>query len=368
MRNSLRSSTRLLVVAALCAVVAILVGACGSSSNSSSSSGSGASGASSSSASKKVSSGHFTIAYGEPAAVDEVTNRNVQAMQWAAKQLGWTLKYTNAQGNISLLNQTLTNEVNQGISGIVVGSTDANLIRPALLAAKQANIPAIVIGGGVPSSPLYAATITEDEALMSKLLTQYMVKDLGGSGDIAAINISQLSSGIQRSQARDAVLKGTGVKIVAQADGDLANPIKGTQQIAADIIAKHPNIKAIWLVYDYMIGPTVTALKQAHLNGKVKLYSWFAGPQNVSLLRDNTTGVRALVEDNFDHTALVAMDTLAGKLAAHKAINPNPLVAEPMHYEVVTTKNAPPPGTLLFPIAKNEAPFAAKWAQGQFGP
>jgi ribose transport system substrate-binding protein len=297
-----------------------------------------------------------------------VTNRNVSAMKWAAQKLGWDLKFTNAQGDISKLTQALTNYANQGVNAIVVGSTDAKVVRPALLAAQRNNIPALVIGGGVPKDPLYAANVTEDEKQMSKLITQYMVKDLGGKGDIAAINISQLSSGVDRKAARDEVLKGTGIKVVAQADGDLADPIKGTQKIASDIIAKNPNIKGFWLVYDYMIGPTVTALKQAGLAGKVKLYSWFAGPDNVRLLRDPKTGVRALIENNFDHTALTAMDDIAGHLAAKKPLAPDPLAAEPMQYKVVTASDAPPPGQLLFPFDTNRKPFADKWAQGQFGP
>jgi ribose transport system substrate-binding protein len=313
-----------------------------------------------------VKARHFTIAYGEPAAVDEVTNRNVIAVHWAAQQLGWTLDYFNAQGSVTALSQWLLTEVDKHVNGIIIGSTGANLVRPALLAAKQAGIPVIAIGGGVPQSSLYAANATENEPLMSKQLTQYMVKSLGGSGDIAAINISELSSGVERQQARDAVLKGTKIKVVTQADGDLSNPIKGTQNLAADMLTRYPHIKAFWLVYDYMLVPTVTALKEAGLEGKVKLYSWFAGPANAALLH-NHSGVEALVEDDLDHTGLVAMDDLAGHLVSHKPIDPNPLQQNPLKYEVVTLKNAPPLGHLVWPIANDEATFAAKWAKGKFG-
>jgi ABC-type sugar transport system substrate-binding protein len=308
-----------------------------------------------------------TICYVEPAAVDEVTNRNVSQMKASVKRLGWTLKFTNALGDFSVVNKAIQSCVNSKVDAIITGSTDAALVRAPLTAAKKAGIPAIVIGGGVAKDPLYVAQYTENEKLMSTLLTKFMVKDLGGSGDIAAINISQLTSGSDRKVARDAVLKGTGIKVVAQQDGDLADPIKGTQTIAANMITANPDLKAFWLVYDYMSGPTVTALQNAGLNGKVKIYTWFAGPDNVARLRDSSTGLRALVEDSFDKTALVALDQLANHFVNKKPIDPKALVKNPLKYAVVTTANAPAPGKLMFPLPQNAKPFWAKWAKGKFG-
>lgn len=306
-----------------------------------------------------------TIAYIEPAAVDEVTNRNVSQMEASAKQLGWTLKFTNAQGDQSKVTAAVENAVNEGVDAIVVGSEDAKLIRQPLLKAEQAGIPAVVIGGEVEKDSLYVAEYTENEPLMSKLLTEKMVENLGGKGEIAAMEIGQLTSGITRMEAREEVLEGTEVEVVDKQEGSLEDPIQGTKKIASSMLAAHPNLSAMWLVYDYMMVPTTEVLKSVG-NSTTQIYTWFAGPENVELLRKNPQ-VKALIENNFDHTGLIAMDQLAGHFANGTEINPKALEECPLKYEVIEKENAPPAGELKWPLEENAKPFYENWEKGEYG-
>jgi ABC-type sugar transport system substrate-binding protein len=305
-----------------------------------------------------------TIAYIEPAAVDEVTNRNVTQMKEAAKELGWELNFTNAQGDFAKVISATEAAVNAGVDAIVLGSTDAKLVRQPLLNAEKAEIPAIVIGGGVEEDPLYVAQYTEDEPLMSKLLTERMVEDLNGKGKVAAMEITQLSSGVERADAREEVLEGTDVELVDSKEGDLADPVQGTKKNASALISANPDLDAMWLVYDYMMPPTLETMTS--LGDKTtEIYTWFAGPENVERLRD-TPQVRALIENNFDHTGLIAMDQLAAH-ADGADINPEALAECPLKYDVIEKENAPPPGELTWPLPENLAPFVANWKDGKFG-
>lgn len=306
-----------------------------------------------------------TIAYIEPAAVDEVTNRNVSQMEASAKELGWELKFTNAQGDQSKVTTAVENAVNEGVDAIVVGSEDAKLIRQPLLKAEQAGIPAVVIGGEVEEDPLYVAEYTENEPLMSKLLTEKMVENLGGKGEVAAMEIGQLTSGITRMEAREEVLEGTEVEVVDKQEGSLEDPIQGTKKIASSMLAAHPNLSAMWLVYDYMMVPTTEVLKSVG-NSTTQIYTWFAGPENVELLRKNPQ-VKALIENNFDHTGLIAMDQLAGHFANGTEIDPEALEECPLKYEVVEKENAPPAGELKWPLEENAKPFYESWEKGEYG-
>lgn len=352
-----------LIVLSLAAVVAIGCGDDDSSSSTGSSTDSGSTDSGASSGGEKVEK--KTITYVEPAAVDEVTNRNVTQMKEAGAALGWDVKFSNLQGDFTKVGPAIEAGVNSGTDAVVIGSTDAKLVRKALTAAKQADIPAIVIGGGVTEDPLYVAQYTEDEPEMGKLITEQMVKDLGGKGDVAAIEISQLSSGTLRQEARDEVMRNTDVKLVDKADGDLADPIQGTKKIASAMIAKNPDLAAMWLVYDYMMAPTTEVLKAAG-NDKTLVYSWFAGPDNVRLLKSNPN-VKGLVENNFDHTALIALDQLANHFANDADIDPEALAKCPLKYEVIEKDNAPPAGELTWPIPENRAPFVENWDAGKYG-
>jgi ABC-type sugar transport system substrate-binding protein len=306
-----------------------------------------------------------TIAYVEPAAVDEVTNRNVSQMEASAKALGWELKFTNAQGDQSKVTTAVENAVNEGVDAIVVGSEDAKLIRQPLLKAEQAGIPAVVIGGEVEEDPLYVAEYTENEPLMSKLLTEKMVENLGGKGEVAAMEIGQLTSGITRMEAREEVLEGTEVEVVDKQEGSLEDPIQGTKKIASSMLAAHPNLSAMWLVYDYMMVPTTEVLKSTG-NSTTQIYTWFAGPENVELLRSNPQ-VKALIENDFDHTGLIAMDQLAGHFANGTDINPEALEECPLKYETIEKGNAPPAGELKWPLEQNAKPFYEMWEKGEYG-
>lgn len=348
------STLSLLVICAL----AFTLTACGDEEETSGSSGS-------TSASGEIDVPKKTIAYGEIAAVDEITNRNVSQMKAAAEALGWELKYTNAQGDVAKLTSALQANVNQGVDAMVVGSTDAAVIRPALNAAKQRGIPAIVIGGAVSEDDLYSAHYTEDEGKMSTLLTEKMVEDLGGKGEIGAMEISQLSSGILRKEARDAVLEGTDIQVVEAQDGDLADPVQGSKKIANAIISKQPDLDAMWIVYDYMMPPALEALKQRG-NDTTSIYTWFAGPENVRLMLANDQ-VKALVENNFDHTSLTAMDQLAAHFKNDTDLDPDALTKCPLKYEVVTKENAPEPDTIMWPVAENIKPYLENWRAGKFG-
>lgn len=358
---------RLLLLAIAVTIAAgLIVAGCGSSGSSSGSSGTGSSETSEGGGSSSgIEIPSATIGYVEPAAVDEVTNRNVDQLKAAADALGWEVKFTNAQGDFAKVISAVESDVNAGVDAIILGSTDAKLVRQPLLKAEQEGIPAIVIGGGVEEDPLYVAQYTENEQLMSKLLTEKMVEDMGGKGTVGAMEITQLSSGIERAEAREEVLEGSGVEVVDTGEGDLADPIQGTKKIASSILSSNPDVNSLWLVYDYMMPPTLETMESMG-NKTAEIYTWFAGPENVERLRDNPQ-VKALIEDNFDHTSLIAMDQLAAYIAEGAEINPKALEECPLKYEVIEKENAPPPGQLKWPLPEDLAPFVANWEEGKFG-
>jgi ABC-type sugar transport system substrate-binding protein len=347
------------------AAAALSISACGSSDSKSTSTAASGGSSTTGSSSGQISLPKKTIVYGEVAAVDEITNRNVTQMKTVAKAFGWDLKYLNAQGDVAKLIQFMTNGVNQGADALVVGSTDAAAIKPALTAAQRKKIPAIVIGGGVSPSPLYAAQYTEDETAMSKTLAEQMVKDLGGKGSVATMDISQLSSGAARHKALADTLSPTGIKIVASKAGDLADPVQGSKKIASALLASQPKLSALWAVYDYMLPPAAEVLKSSGRKN-VKLYTFFGGPENVRIMRENPD-VGGLSEDNFDHTALITMDQLARFFKDGTPLDPEAASKCPLKYQVITPNNEPPEGQLLWPVDKNRAPFVANWKAGKFG-
>jgi ABC-type sugar transport system substrate-binding protein len=346
-------------------VAAIMVAGCGSSNKSSSSSSASTSASTTPAASGKIDVPKKVIAYGEPAAVDEVTSRDVRQVQAAAKELGWEVKLTDGQGDIAKMQAGVQAAINAGADAVIIGSTDASVVRPTLQAAKAKGIPTVLIGGGVPVDPLYTVQYPENEKYMAKLLADKMVKDFNGSGTVIALDIKQLDSGIQRQNGRTEVFKGTNMKVVDDKYGDLADPIEGTKKLVSSMLATHPKPDAMWAVYDHMMAPSLEVMKQVG-NKTTAVYTWFAGPAKVAQMRQNPQ-IKAYIEGNLDHTAAIAMDQLAAHFKNNTPLNPNAIKSCPLHYKIVTRADAPAAGQLVWPLDKDLAPFIANWKKGQFG-
>jgi ABC-type sugar transport system substrate-binding protein len=356
----------MLVAFSLLIAVAVGVG-CGSSDDNSSSSASKSDGSSDTTASSsgKIDVPKKVIAYGEPAAVDEVTSRDVRQVKAAAKALGWEVKFTDGQGDIAKMQAGVQSAINAGADAVIIGSSDASVVRPTLLAAKQKGIPTVLIGGGLPKYAIYTVQYAENEKYMAKLLAEKMIKDFNGKAQVIAVDIKQLDSGIQRLNGRTEAFKGTQMKVVADTYGDLADPVEGTKKLVASMLAKYPKPDAMWAVYDHMMAPALEVFKQQG-NKTTAVYTWFAGPDKVAQMRQNPQ-IKAYIEGNLDHTAAIAMDQLAAHFKNNTPLDPDAISKCPLHYKIITRDNAPPAGELVWPLEKNLAPFLENWKKGEFG-
>lgn len=291
--------------------------------------------------------------------------RQSTGLKAGTEALGWEHVYIQGEGDIPSMIQGVTGAINAGADAVLVSSTDAPLIAPIFELANRSDIPVIGIGGGTEPSDQYAVMYQESEQTMSRLLTEQMIEDLGGSGKIAALDNTQISAGIFRKEARDETLAESDVQEVDQQDSDLADLMGDSRRATAAFLTANPDLDALWLVYDAMMPPALEVLNQRNVKD-IGVYSWFATPSNIEVMR-RYPQVKGLSHANIEHTGLIALDQLAKHYADGSELDPDALEKCDVTYQVVTQENLPPAGEEALPVADSVAPFVEKWEQGIYG-
>ncbi len=178
------------------------------------------------------------------------------------------------EGDISKQVEFLDNAATSGVNGIMFAANDPVAISPVLRKALKAGIT--VVGYDADSQPdartWFVQMATPDG--VAKAIVDSMVKDIGGSGDIAIVTSSLTAPG---QNAWIAEIK----KYIADSKIPLnivtILPSEEDQQLAfnktGEIVKAYPNVKGI-IGLSSVAGPGVAdAISRAGLIGKVKVVS-----------------------------------------------------------------------------------------------
>jgi ABC-type sugar transport system substrate-binding protein len=308
------TAPRTFVVCAI-AGLAIAVAGCGSSSSSSSASTSaGSTTASSASASKSVP--HETIGLVDALFSAPAQKRCDYAFTQAAKAVGWTVKFADADGSPATGLTDAQSMITSGVNALVLSSIPQAWVTQALVAAKGKSIPTLSICGGIGEPDnLFNGVYNENETMVGQAMAKPIIAAIQKSGkpaQIAMLDDTSIDAGIARSKAFKAEIKSVpSAQIVADTSVNLQSPVQSTETAAADALTSHPDLTDFFAIYDWMAPPAITALRNAH-NTKVKIYSVYADTANTPLLRNPSSALAAVAEAPLAQSGIVAIDQLLG--------------------------------------------------------
>ena len=257
----------------------------------------------------KVTLGLVNVLYASPAA-----QRIQQGAVQAAKDLGWKVLTTDANGNPTAMEAGIIGYVNQHVNAIIDLSNSTEAIAQGLAAAKAAHIPVINIGGLQDPSPLLAAQYTNNDAQMSFALVHYMVKHIKKGTTVAVDEFPLLAS----ERIRDGILinglKAAGIKVVTH-QSNFANLVADTQTATATQIAANPNLSAIVGDTDAEMPVIAQVLKNAGKCSTIGNYNFYDDPQNTAAIRQGCG--TAVVTEPPGVDGFMAIDQLAQVFARH---------------------------------------------------
>ena len=193
------------------------------------------------------------------------------SMKAEAEKRGWQLVYTDAAGSAAKQVADVNSMIAQGVDAIFLAPREEKPLIPAIMNAKKAGIPIILLDRNVDQSLAkagedYVTFIGSDFIEEGRRAGEWLTKTMNGKAKII-----ELQGTVGSSPANDrrdgfaAYIKDhADMQIVASQSGDFARD-KG-RQVAETLLQAHPDANAIYAHNDEMAIGAIAAIEAA---GKV---------------------------------------------------------------------------------------------------
>ncbi len=191
-----------------------------------------------------------------------------KSMQDIAESCGWDLVYTDAAGSAAKQVADVNSMIAQGVDIIFLAPREEKPLIPAVMNAKGAGIPVILIDRNVDASLAKAGEdfvtfIGSDFVDQGRRAAEWLVEATGGTAKIIELEGTTGSSPANNRKKGfdDVIAQNSGMEIVASQSGDFARD-KG-RQVAETLLQAHPDATAIYAHNDEMAVGAIAALEAA---------------------------------------------------------------------------------------------------------
>ncbi|MDK1373693.1 MULTISPECIES: ABC transporter substrate-binding protein [unclassified Sinorhizobium] len=225
------------------------------------------------------------------------------SMKAEAEKLGHQLVYTDAAGSAAKQVADVNSMIAQGVDLIFLAPREEKPLIPAVMAAKKAGIPVILLDRSVDPALAkagedYVTFIGSDFIEEGKRVAEWLVKNANGKSKIIELEGTTGSSPANdRKKGFDEAIKTAGgFEIVASQTGDFARD-KG-RQVAEALLQAHPDADIVYAHNDEMAIGAIAAIEAAgKVPGKdVLVLSIDGGKEAVQAVIDGK--IAAVVECN----------------------------------------------------------------------
>src|SRR5688572_2807220 len=194
-----------------------------------------------------------------------------ESMKAQASKLGHQLVYTDAAGSAAKQVADVNSMIAQGVDLIFLAPREEKPLIPAVMAAKKAGIPVVLLDRNVDQSLAkagrdYVTFIGSDFVDEGKRAAEALTKAMNGTAKIIQLEGTTGSSPAndRRKGFEDYIKAHSSMKVVASQSGDFARD-KG-RQVAETLLQAHPDANAIYAHNDEMAIGAIAAIEAA---GKV---------------------------------------------------------------------------------------------------
>ena len=191
-----------------------------------------------------------------------------KSMQDEAKKRNWQLVYTDAAGSAAKQVADVNSMIAQKVDAIFLAPREEKPLIPAVMAAKRAGIPVILLDRSVDPSLAkpgedYITFIGSDFIEEGRRAGEWLTKTMNGKANIIELQGTTGSSPAndRRTGFANFIKNHPDMKIVASQSGDFARD-KG-RQVAETLLQSNPTANAIYAHNDEMAIGAIAALEAA---------------------------------------------------------------------------------------------------------
>lgn len=190
------------------------------------------------------------------------------SMKAEAEKNGMQLVYTDAAGSAAKQVADVNSMIAQGVDVIFLAPREEKPLIPAVMAAKKAGIPVILLDRSVDPSLAkpgedYVTFIGSDFIAEGKRVAEWLAKNANGKSKIIELEGTTGSSPAndRKKGFDDAIKAAGGFDIVASQSGDFARD-KG-RQVAEALLQAHPDADIVYAHNDEMAIGAIAAIEAA---------------------------------------------------------------------------------------------------------
>ena len=210
----------------------------------------------------------------------------VKGAEARAKAINPNAKVTAVSADYDLNKQftQIDNFISAHVDLILLNAADAKAIEPALKKAQAAGIPVIAVDVAAAGAD---ATVQTNNVKAGELACDYLVKKLGGKGNVIIENGPQVSAVIDRVNGCKAVLaKNPGIKLLSS-DQDGKGSREGGMSAMQGYLTRFPKLDGVFTINDPQAIGSDLAAKQLN-RSNIVITSVDGAPDIETALQSNT--------------------------------------------------------------------------------
>lgn len=188
----------------------------------------------------------YRIALAAQGPTNSWATTNEEAFKYRAQQVGAEVLYASANGDVNKQVDNIQQLVAQRPDAMVVVPMGEAVTGQVRAAAAQ-GIPTVLCAGRLAPDSGAVSTVTRDYELQGTLWAEWIAKQIGGKGKIAMLSgiAGVPTAELPKAQATKLFAqKYPNIQIVAKQYTDWS-PTKA-KSVAAQLLAQHPDLSAIW--------------------------------------------------------------------------------------------------------------------------
>jgi len=204
----------------------------------------------------------------------------------AAEAAGWQVQTIDPANDQNKMNAAIQQAISLGADGIALNSIEPALIQSAVAAARQAGLMVVNANAGREDDPVTDTSVQHDVSLQGvkqgNMIAATICVDTGGSADVMILQDKQFNLVNQRVEGTQDYLTncpGITSQVQAIAINDLGTVL---QSKVKALLGSNPDTTAVVSPSDAFTPDVISAIQQAGLADKVKVYSMDGNAQVVA--------------------------------------------------------------------------------------
>jgi ribose transport system substrate-binding protein len=219
------------------------------------------------------------------------------------------------------------------INALVVFPFESAALTKPVAQVKAKGVYVTVVDRGLTDTSAQDAYVAGDNTAFGKLPAEYLVKQMGGKGNIVAMRGIATTLDNERMDAFNAVLKqNPGIKLL---DAKYANWNRDDAfKVMQDYLTRFPQIDAVWAADDDMAVGVLKAIEQARRKD-IKIV--FGGAGAKGMIKTLMDGSNPLIQANVSYSPKFIYDSI--KMTAEARLKGEKLPATSIIPSVLITKD-----------------------------